>query len=171
MSETSLFQRGKINYQEGNHKEALQDFIECFNDTGDREVEEFILDKYYKPMESEIQQRYEDNYRSLADYSYFFGDEKIPFSQLKMKLIWSDSMDFVIFNQNKFMIIQKNNLKELGTINLKTPFIQGFFTKEDLLKLIQLKQEVVLINQKRPIYLYFEPEELEIYLMAEDIRA
>lgn len=69
-----LLEIAKMNYRNGNQEEALAQFLQLFQNTGNIALRDLILEAYYGVQSQEYNSRYQENCRRLKSYSHFYGN-------------------------------------------------------------------------------------------------
>lgn len=166
------FEIAKMNYRNGNMEEALIQFYELFELTGNKEIAELILDAYYYNHLQEYVLCYENNCKELEHYTYYFGEKSghnsdsvryYPLWTGKEILYYYDSaeMHFLSVLQPRINI---DNFKDCVCL------LAGICKMDDILAVEQKTRKVnPIMDNENPLLLVYEKEIWELFLQMSDI--
>ncbi len=166
------FEIAKMNYRNGNLEEALIQFYELFELTGNKEIAELILDAYYDNHLQEYVLCYENNCKELERYAYYFGDKSgynadsaryYPLLAGGEHLYYYDSV-----NMHFLSILQPQI--DIDNFSDSVCLLAGICNLDDILAVEQKTRKInPIMDNENPLLLVYEEDIWELFLQLSDI--
>ena len=162
----------KLKYRSGLYKEALFDFIDAYQLTGEDSIYDLILEAYYQGNAKTYQSRYLDNCRALEDYPYCYSDMGCT-EERRILPIWTEEglLVWVDCENRAFSCHKQPDVLETGFENTILSVVNEVWEKN--LEWIERhfgKDENLPVGAKQPLYFIFDREYWELALQLIDFR-
>ena len=161
----------KMNYRNEKKEQALIQFFTLYQKTGDHEIHDLILEAYYWVRQQEFEERYQENYKQLVQYSNYFGNQEpteiryYPILEGKDWIWYYDSTEKVFKDIERHKITMKN---PDDTVYL----CKDLLWLEDILALEKMTRKVnPFMDMENALLLVYQKETWELLLQIVDLRS
>ncbi len=160
----------KMNYRNGRKENALLQFLLVYFRTEDEGLCGLILNAYYENRKEEWDGRYQENYRLLENYAYFYGGERpkepccCPL-WMGEKYIWYYNKPEKKFQRYERCAVKMEEESDAACLG------SGLLWLEDIyyLEKITRKKELFL-DMENPLLLVYQRETWDLFLQMQDIK-
>lgn len=151
-----LFEKAKLEFQNGYDKEALFDFIAAYEQSGDQEIYELILEAYYVPNKDTFQQTFQKNIKCLKQYPHYRNDYEIE--ELEFAPIWQDEEILVCVDTStgQFGTCERKREENLPEKNQTALMLNSLWMDDILLCEEKSGIQEHFMDMDVPMYLVFD---------------
>lgn len=168
------FEIAKMNYRNGKAEEALQQFQILYEQSGDNNLIELILDAYYRVNLPEYMAQYQENCKQLGRYPYFYGQrvsEKME-EEIRFYPLLSGKHAVYYYDRKKEKIKTLEQL-QIGHKKLDDCACAAtdMLRMEDILWVEQqTRKKNGIMDNENPLMLVYQEGTWELFLQLIDVR-
>lgn len=160
-----LFRYAIFLFNQKSHKDALKNFISCYNLNYNRsEIEELVMNAYYTPNLNIYKANYENNVSNLKKYAYIYKVDFPSFDDLSYRFLPYLDKELVIFDNNSkhfisdFYIGSDDNTASLNKYKPKDILlIKNAYNFEQIIAYENKTADPLPVAwEKDPLYLFYE---------------
>lgn len=164
------FEIAKMNYRNGQEEKALVQFLTLYEETGVKDILDFVLDVFYYSRQEEYDRQYQENRRQLKDYAYFYGAEDAP--EVHCYPLFAGEADIWYYDsiESKFKNIKHYKIV-MEEPEDKVYLGSDLLWMEDILlleKMTRMKNPV--LDMENPLLLVYHRETWELLLQVLDLK-
>ncbi len=162
----------KMNYRNQNEEEALLQFLELYQLTGNDDIIQLVFDAYYNIHLQEYTERYEENCRQLQHYPYFYGNRVLENAgRIRFYPIFSGKDEVYYYDsfkkEFKSVKLYKVKTEEPKDITL---IVNDVLNMNDILLLEKMTRMLKpCMDEENPLMLVYQEETWELFLQMMDI--
>ncbi len=162
-----LYERAVLETESGRLKEALIDFIKCYNNTASEQVLAVIL-SFSESNVERFTERAKRNRELLKEYPYVFGN--VP-SDCCTKILWRDESVLIYFDtcEKTFFQYFYSPEKPENILDESILLIDEFSGENIYQYICASKQKYKINDLTIPVYLYFQDNGLDAFLQCVEL--
>lgn len=164
------FEIAKINYRNGMEEQALGKFLALYQETGDRNIHDLILEAYYKNRQQEYEGRYQKNYRQLKNYPHFFGNVELSDIRYFPILVGENAIWYYDSIEDLFRRTERNRITMERAID-KVSIANDLLWMSDILLLERMTRKIdPYMDAENALLLVYQKETWELLLQLFDLK-
>lgn len=164
-----LLEKAKLEFRNRMDKEALLDFITVHEKTKDEALYELILEAYYMPNKSALEENYQINLKRLKEYPHYREAEREEIVSLP---IWKDD-ELIVYadSMNKCFTVNVRYVKEIAEEEDKAVMTVNEMWIEDIWRIegsFYLSEP--FLDMELPVYVVFDEKNWQLFLYLYDLK-
>lgn len=162
-----LYEKAVLEFDNGRVKDALVDFITCYEHTGSEAVFSVIM-SFSQSEREEFKERYAHNVEVLKEYPYVYGSLE---SRPSAKLLWKDDESIIFYNPeddsfSSYAYPESDTNKYMEVYVILINVVSGM---RIAWYLDACKEGWSVNGRKLPVYLYYKKSSMDILLQCVDL--
>ncbi len=164
-----LLEKAKLEFRNRMDKEALLDFITVHEKTKDEALYELILEAYYMPNKSALEENYQINLKRLKEYPHYREAEREEIVSLP---IWKDD-ELIVYadSMNKYFTVNVRYVKEIAEEEDKAVMTVNEMWIEDIWRIEgSFCLSEPFLDMELPVYVVFDEKNWQLFLYLYDLK-
>ncbi len=164
-----LLEKAKLEFRNRMDKEALLDFITVHEKTKDEALYELILEAYYMPNKSALEENYQINLKRLKEYPHYREAEREEIVSLP---IWKDD-ELIVYadSMNKCFTVNVRYVKEIAEEEDKAVMTVNEMWIEDIWRIEgSFCLSEPFLDMELPVYVVFDEKNWQLFLYLYDLK-
>ncbi len=164
-----LLEKAKLEFRNRMDKEALLDFITVHEKTKDEALYELILEAYYMPNKSALEENYQINLKRLKEYPHYREAEREEIVSLP---IWKDD-ELIVYadSMNKCFTVNVRYVKEIAEEEDKAVMTVNEMWIEDIWRIEgSFCLSKPFLDMELPVYVVFDEKNWQLFLYLYDLK-
>lgn len=159
-----IYERAIMLFENGRIKDALNDFIYCYNRTRSQEVLSVIL-SFGQADEERFKERFYRNHDKLSGYSYIFGYKG---NDITTKIIWKDETTVVFYDTEDDNIYSYSHyLNDTKDLTEKSVLLVNMLSGNVVTYYMDAcKESWSVYGRTIPVYLFFRKNSFDAFLQC-----